>query len=125
MSLTEPPAALKETLVSAKAVQGVHIEIHLVSLKDIGNFLSHRKTRSHNAATNCYTFIYTLAGKLFCQLWATRVNFFAASRSALVILPGKNTEVPRGEDPTLRERSTTGWIDDPDARLRRFRHLSL
>ena len=61
--------------------------------------MSHRKTRSHNAATNCYTFTYTLAGKLFRQLWATRVNFFAASRSALVILPGKNTKCRGGRIP--------------------------
>ena len=61
--------------------------------------MSHRKTRSHNAATNCYTFTYTLAGNLFCQLWATRVNFFAASRSALVILPGRNTKCRGGRIP--------------------------
>ena len=32
--------------------------------------------------------------------------------------------MPRGEDPTLRDCSTTGWIDDLEARLRRYRHAS-
>ena len=61
--------------------------------------MSHRKTRSHNAATNCYTFTYTLAGNLCCQLWATRVNFFAARGSALGILSSKNTKCRGGRIP--------------------------
>jgi hypothetical protein len=87
--------------------------------------VSPQDTRSHNAATNCYRFIATLAGNLPCQLRATRVNFFAAGRSALGILLREEYEVSRGEDPTLRGRSRTGWIDDLDARLRRRRHDSL
>ena len=83
------------------------------------------ETRSHNATTNCYRFAYTLAGILSCQLRATRVNFFAAGRSALGILLREEHEVSRGEDPTLRGRSRTGWIDDLDARLRCRRHTSL
>jgi hypothetical protein len=57
------------------------------------------KTRTHNAATNCYRFIDTLAGKLWCQLRGTPVNFFAASRSALGILLGKNTKCRGGRIP--------------------------
>lgn len=37
-----------------------------------------------------------LAGKLDRHLYATRVNFFAAVSSALVILPASDYEVPRG-----------------------------
>lgn len=61
--------------------------------------MSQRKTPSHNAATNCYRFIRTLAGNLSCQLRTTRVNFFAASRSALGILPRKNTKCRGGRIP--------------------------
>ena len=87
--------------------------------------MSPPETRSHNAATNCYRFIDTLAGNLSCQLRTTRVNFFAAGRSALGILLREEYEVSRGEDPTLRGRSMTGWIDDLDAPLLRCRHAFL
>ena len=55
--------------------------------------------RGHNAATNCYRIMDTLAGNLCCQLGATGVNFFAAGRSALGILPGKNTKCRGGRIP--------------------------
>jgi hypothetical protein len=57
------------------------------------------KTRSHNAATNCYRFMDTEAGNLCRQLRATRVNFSAAGRSALGILLGKNTKCRGGRIP--------------------------
>ena len=57
------------------------------------------KTRGHNAATNCYRFTPSLAGNLSCQFWVTRVNFFAATGSALGILSGKNTKCRGGRSP--------------------------
>jgi hypothetical protein len=69
------------------------------AVRELKQQLKSARTRSHNAATNCYRLTYTLAGNLFCQLQATRVNFFAATRSALVILRGKNTKCRGGRIP--------------------------